>query len=323
MSLARRQILKLAAGATAAAAMPRIAAAENYPARPVRVLVGFPAGSASDILARLMAPWLSDKLGQQFVVEERPGAATNIAAEAVVHASPDGYTLLLVTSTNAVNATLYQNLDFDFLADIVPAGSIDRVPYVLEVNPAVPANTIAEFIAYAKANPGKINMASNGVGSGPHVAGELFKMMADVNMVHVPYAGNVYPDLIGGQVQAMFSPIPASIGFVKSGQLRPLAVSTEKRLPVLPDLPTVGEFVPGYEASGWHGVGAPTGTPAEVIEKLDRAIAAGDADSAMKARFVELGVEAMPMTAAEFGKFVADETEKWAKVIKFAKIKPA
>jgi len=318
---ARRQFL--AASAAAVAALPYVAAAETYPARSVRILVGFPAGGASDILARVMAPWLSDKLGQQFVVEDRPGAATNIAAEAVAHASPDGHMLLLATSTNAVNATLYPNLNFDFLSDIVPVGSIDRVPYVLEVNPAIPANTIAQFIAYARTNPGKINMASNGVGSGPHVAGELFKMMTGVDLVHVPYTGNAYPDLIGGQVQAMFSPIPASIGFVKSGQLRPLAVSTEKRLVVLPDVPTVGEFVPGYEASGWHGIGAPKGTAPDVIDKLNRTITAGDTDPAMTARFVELGVEAMPMTAAEFGKFIAEETEKWAKVIKFANIKPS
>ena len=323
MKFARRRVLGFAAAAAGMAAMPRVLKAQAYPARSVRVLVGFPAGSASDILARVMAPWLSDKLGQQFAVENKPGAATNIAAEAVAHAAPDGYTLLLATSTNPVNVTLYPHLNFDFLADIVPAGSIDQVPYVLEVHPSIPARTVPEFIAYAKANPGKINMASNGIGSGPHVAGELFKMMTGVNLVHVPYSGNVYPDLIGGQVQVMFSPIPASIGFVKAGQLRPLAVSTKKRIAALPDLPTVNEFVPGYEATGWHGICAPKGTAAGILDRLNKVITAGDADPAMQARFVELGVEAMPMTSAEFGKFIADETDKWAKVIKFANIKPA
>jgi len=300
-----------------------LAAAAAYPVRPVRVIVGFPAGSASDILARVTAPWLSQQLGQQFVIEDRPGAATNIAAEAVARAIPDGYTLLLVTSTNAVNATLYENLNFNFAADIVPVASIDRVPYVMEVTPALPAKTVPEFIAYAKANPGKINMASNGVGSGPHVAGELFKMMAGVDLVHVPYSGNPYPDLIGGQVQVMFSPIPASIGFVRSGQVRALAATTATRLTVLPDLPAIAEFVPGYDASGWHGFGAPKGTPAAIIDTLNKTVSAGVSEPDMKARFVDLGVDAMPMTAAAFGTFIAEETAKWARVIKFANIKPA
>jgi len=323
MKLPRRTFLHLGASAVALAAAPRLATALDYPTRPVRIVVGFPAGSASDILARVMAPWVSDKLGQQFVVEDRPGAATNIAAEVVARAQPDGYVLLLATSTNPVNATLYPNLNFDFVADIVPVASIDRVPYVLEVNPALPAKTVPEFIAYAKANPGKINMASNGIGSGPHVAAELFKMMAGVNLVHVPYSGNPYPDLIGGQVQAMFSPIPASIGFVRSGQLRALGAATATRLALLPDIPAIAEFVPGFEASGWHGFGAPKGTSAEIVDKLNKAVTAGVADPGMRARFVELGVEPMPMSPAEFANFIADETQKWAKVIKFANIKPA
>jgi tripartite-type tricarboxylate transporter receptor subunit TctC len=323
MKLPRRKFLQLALGAAALPSFSRIAGARAYPARPVRVLVGFPGGSASDILARVTAPWLSERLGQQFVVENRPGAATNIAAETVAHAPADGYTLLLVTSTNPVNATLYQNLNFNFVPDITAVASIDRVPYVMEVNPSVPATTVPEFIAYAKANPGKINMASNGIGSGPHVAGELFKMMADVNLVHVPYSGNPYPDLIGGQVQVMFSPIPASIGYVRSGQLRPLAATTAARLKVLPDIPTISEFVPGYEASGWHGFGAPKGTSAEVINTINEATSAADADPKLKVRFDDLGVEPMPMTPTEFGKFIADEIDKWARVIKFAGIKPA
>ena len=262
MKLPRRQFLQLAAGAAALPAASPVARAEAYPSRPVRVIVGFPAGSASDVVARLTGQGLSERLGQQFVVENHPGAGTNLAAEAVVRAPPDGYTLLLSTSTNAVNATLYRHLNFDFMRDIVPVATMDQTPYVMEVTLLLPPKTLPEFIAYAKANPGKVNMASNGIGSGPHVAGELFKMMAGVDLVHVPYTGNVYPDLIGGQVQGMFSPIPASIGFVRAGQLRPLAVGTAKRLTILPDVPTVAEVVPGYEASGWHGIGAPKNTPA-------------------------------------------------------------
>ena len=321
MKLPRRGFLHLAAAAAAVPAASRFAWAQGYPARPVRILVGFPAGSASDVVARLTAQGLSERLGQQFIVENRPGAGTNIAAEAVVRAPPDGYLLLLSTSANAVNATLYQHLNFDFARDIVEIASIDEVPYVFEVNLSVPAKTLPEFIAYAKANPGKINMASNGVGSGPHVAGELFKMMAGVDLVHVPYTGNVYPDLIGGQVQVMFSPIPASIGFVRAGQLRPLAVGTAKRLAILPDLPTVAEFVPGYEASGWHGIGAPANTPADVVNKLNAEVNALLADAKFKERLANLGGLQMGMGAAEFGKFSAAEIDKWAKVIKFANIK--
>jgi tripartite-type tricarboxylate transporter receptor subunit TctC len=322
MKLSRRKVLHLAAGAAALPAMSRAAGAQSYPERPVHVLVGFSAGSASDIIARLMAQRLSEQLGQQFVVENRPGAATNLAAEDVVRASPDGYTLLLMTSTNTVNATLYQNLNFNFSTDLVPIASIDLVPYVMEVNNAVPAKTVPEFIAYAKANPGKINMASNGIGSGPHVAGELFEMMAGVDLVHVPYTGNPYADLIAGQVQVMFSPIPASIGYVRSGQLRPLAVGTTARLPILPDVPTVAEFLPGYDASGWHGLGAPKGVPAAIVDAINKMVSAGLADPAFKARLGDLGGVAMPMTPAQFGQFIADDIGKWAKVIKFADIKP-
>jgi tripartite-type tricarboxylate transporter receptor subunit TctC len=321
MKPSRRIFLSLATSAAALSAASRLALAQAYPVRPVRLLVGFSAGSASDIIARLAAQRLSEQLGQPVVVENRPGAATNIAAEAVVRAPADGYTLLLATSTNAVNATLYKNLSFDFSADVVPVACIDLVPYVLEVAPSLPAKTLPEFIAYAKANPGKINMASNGVGSGPHVAGELFKMMAGVDLVHVPYTGNPYADLIGGQVQMMFSPIPASIGYVRSGQLRPLAVGTTTRIAVLPDVPTVAEFLPGYDASGWHGIGAPKNTPADIVERLNKAINADLADAAFKGKLADLGGVAAPMTPAEFGKFIADETTKWAKVNTFAGIK--
>jgi tripartite-type tricarboxylate transporter receptor subunit TctC len=317
----RRNFLSLAAGAAALSTASRLALAQAYPARPVRLLVGFSAGSASDIIARLAAQRLSEQLGQPVVVENRPGAATNLAAEAVVRATADGYTLLLATSTNAVNATLYKNLSFNFSADIVPVALIDLVPYVLEVTPSLPAKTLPEFIAYAKANPGKVNMASNGVGSGPHVAGELFKMMANVDLIHVPYTGNPYADLIGGQVQMMFSPIPASIGYVRSGQLRPLAVGTTTRIAVLPDVPTMAEFLPGYDASGWHGIGAPKNTPADIVESLNKAINADLADATFKGKLADLGSVAAPMTPAEFGKFIADETTKWAKVNSFAGIK--
>jgi tripartite-type tricarboxylate transporter receptor subunit TctC len=321
MKLSRRIFLSLATSAAALPAASRLAVAQAYPVRPVRLLVGFSAGSASDIVARLAAQRLSEQLGQAVVVENRPGAATNLAAEAVVRATADGYTLLLATSTNAVNATLYKTLSFNFSADIVPVACIDLVPYVLEVTPSLPAKTLPEFIAYAKANPGKINMASNGVGSGPHVAGELFKMMAGIDLVHVPYTGNPYADLIGGQVQMMFSPIPASIGYVRSGQLRPLAVGTTTRIAVLPDVPTVAEFLPGYDASGWHGIGAPKNTPADIVERLNKAINADLADAAFKGKLADLGGVPAPMTPAEFGKFIADETTKWAKVNTFANIK--
>jgi tripartite-type tricarboxylate transporter receptor subunit TctC len=307
MLLHRRKFLNLAASTVALPAVVRSARAQSYPVRPVHVLVGYAAGSASDIIARLMAQRLSEQLGQQFVVENRPGAATNLAAEDVARAKPDGYTLLLASSANTVNATLYTNLNFDLSADIVPVALIDVVPYVLEVNPSLPAKTVAEFIAYAKANPGKINMASNGIGSGPHVAGELFQMMTGTQFVHVPYTGNPYADLIAGQIQMIFSPIPASISYVKSGQLRPLAVASPARLPILPDVPTVA---------------APKGTPGEIIEAINKAANADLADAGFKARLGDLGGIPAPMSAAEFAKFITDDIQKWAKVIKFADIKP-
>jgi tripartite-type tricarboxylate transporter receptor subunit TctC len=320
VELARRNFLSLAAGAAALPIASRYACAEAYPARAVHVLVGFSPGSASDVIVRLMAQRLSEQLGQPFVVENRVGAATNLAAEQVTRATADGYTLLLATSTNAVNATLYRNLNFNFATDIAPVALIDLVPYVLEVTPSLPAKTLPEFIAYTKANPGKINMASNGVGSGPHVAGELFKMMAGVDLVHVPYTGNPYSDLIAGQVQMMFSPIPASISYVRSGQLRPLAVGSTSRIAVLPDVPTVAETLPGYDASGWHGLGAPKATPPDIIAALNKAVNADLAEAAFKDKLANLGGVPAPMTAAEFTKFIADETQKWAKVNKFADI---
>src|SRR6516165_7163813 len=273
----RRQFLHLAAGAAALPVASRIARAQAYPTRPVRIVVGFPAGGATDITARLMAQWLSDRLGQQFVIENRPGAAGTITAEAVVKAAPDGYTLLQIGTPNAINATLYTNLSFNFVRDIAPVGSITRVAYVVVVHPSVPAKTIPELIAYAKANPGRINMASAGNGTPQHVVGELFKMMAGVDMVHVPYRGGApaTTDLLGGQVQVIFSPLPESIEYIRAGKLRPLAVTTAIRLEVLPDIPTVGDFLPGYEASGWQGIGAPRNTPAKIIDELNKEIGVG------------------------------------------------
>jgi tripartite-type tricarboxylate transporter receptor subunit TctC len=320
MEFPRRRVLHLAAGAAAISAAPRLARAETYPSRPVRVIVGLPAGNSPDIVARLVCQSLSERLGQAFVVENRPGAATGIATEYVVRSAPDGYTLVLALAGNTVNGWVYK-LHYDFINDITPVASIGGIPLAMVVNPAVPAKTIPEFIAYAKANSGKINMASNGVGSGPHVAGELFKMMAGVDLVHVPYTGNPYSDLIGGQVQVMFSPIPASIAYVRSGQLRPLAVGSTARIAVLPDVPTVAEFLPGYDASGWHGIGAPKATPSDIVESLNKAVNADLADSAFKARLGDLGGVPAPMKPAQFGTFIADETAKWAKVNTFANIK--
>jgi tripartite-type tricarboxylate transporter receptor subunit TctC len=298
--------------------------AQAYPTRPVRLLAGFPPGGAVDIVARVMGQWLSEHLGQPFVIENRPGAGGNIATEAVVRASPDGYTLLMVSVANAINATLYDKLNFNFIRDIVPAASIMRAPGVMVVNPSVPANTVPEFIAYAKANPGKVNMASAGNGTTGHVFGELFKFMAGVNMVHVPYRGGApaITDLLGGQVQVYFGPIPESIEHIRAGRLRPLAVTTAVRLEVLPDIPAVAEFVPGYEASGWHGVGAPTNTPREIVDKLSREISAALADPKLKARLADIGGTVLVGSTADFGKLIADETEKWAKVVKFAGLKP-
>ena len=320
----RRQFLHLAAGAAALPAVSRIARAQTYPTRPVRIIVGFPPGGAADIAARLMGQWLSERLGQPFVIENRPGAGSNIATEAVVRAPADGYTLLLVSTSNAINATLYDKLNFNFIRDIAPVAGIIRVPHVMEVNPSVPAKTVPEFIAYAKANPGKINMASAGIGAAPHVSGELFKMMTGVDMVHVPYRGAApaLTDLLGGQVQVMFDTMPSSIEYIRAGKLRALAVTTATRSEALPDIPTVGDFVPGYEASAWYGVGAPKNTPAEIVDKLNKEINAGLADPKMKARLADLGGTVLAGSPADFGKLIADETEKWAKVVKFAGIKP-
>ena len=322
MKLARRHFLRAAVGAAVLPAVSSVATAQTYPNRPVRIIVGLPAGSSSDIGARLMGQWLSERIGQPFVIENRPGAGQNLAAEAVVRAPPDGYTLLLSNTANASNPWLYDKLSFNFIRDVTPVAGLIRVPQVMLVNPSVPARTVPEFIAYAKANPGKINMASVGIGSVQHIAGELFKFMAGVDMVHVPYRSNPRPDLFGGQVQVLFDTIPSSIEFIRTGKVRALAVTTATRYQGLPDVPTVAEFLPGYEASGWQGIGAPANTPAEIVERLNKEINAGLADSKMKAQLANLGALTMPMTPAEFGKLIVDETEKVGDVIKFANIKP-
>ena len=324
MKLSRRKFLYLAAGAMPPPTVSRIAMAQTYPSRPVRWIVGFPPGGGNDIFARLIGQWLSERLGQPFVIENRPGAGSNIATEAVVRASPDGYTLLLANAANAINASLYDKLNFIFIRDIVPIAGIVHVPVVVVVHPSVPAKTFPEFIAYAKANPGNLNMASNGNGSIPHLSGELFKAMAGVNMLHVPYRGTgpALTALLGGQVQVMFASMPGSVEYVKAGKLRALAVTTVTRSNELPDIPTVGDFVPGYEVSQWYGVGAPKGTPAEIIDKLNKEINTGLADPKIKARLEDLGGIPMPMMPDEFGKMIAEDTEKWAKVIRAANIKP-
>jgi tripartite-type tricarboxylate transporter receptor subunit TctC len=321
MKLPRRQFLHLTAGVAALPAVSRIAGAQTYPTRPVRLIEGFGAGGAADIVARLIGQWLSERLGQQFVIENRPGATGNIAAGAVVNARPDGYTLLTCVTAHAINATLNDKLNFNFVRDIAPVAGIIRGPFIMEVNPSVPARTVPEFIAYAKANPGKINMGSAGIGTGTHVAGELFKMMTGVQMFHVPYRGEPLSDLIGGQVQVYFGPMPGSIEFIRAGQVRALAVTTATRLQVLPDIPTVGEFVPSYEASFWTGVGAPQNTPAEIIDKLNREINAALADPRISARLTDLGGAPFLVTPADFGKLIAEDADKWGKVIKFAGIK--
>ena len=323
MKLPRRKFLHLAAVAIGLPAVSRMARAQSYPARPVRIIVGFAAGGAPDIAARLLAQWLSERLGQQFVIENRPGAGSNIATEAVVDAAADGHTLLLASIANAVNATLYEKLNYNFIRDIVPVASISHEAYVMEVHPSFPAKTVPEFITYAKANPGKLNMASAGNGTGPHVAGELFKLMAGVDMVHVPYRGSppALTDLLGGQVQVMFSPLSSSIEYVRSGKLRALAVTTATRSMALPDLPTVGDFVPGYEASGWFGVGAPRKTPGEIVDRLNNEINAGLADSKLQARLADLGSMVFVGSPFDFGKHIAEETEKWAKVIRAAHLR--
>jgi tripartite-type tricarboxylate transporter receptor subunit TctC len=324
MKLPRRNFLHLAAGAAGLPVVSRVARAQAYPSRPVRVIVGFTAGSASDIVARLMGQWLSERLGPPFVIDNRPGASSNIATEAVVRSPADGYTLLLVNSSNAINATLYDKLSFVFLRDIVPVAGILRAPLFLVVHPSFPAKTVPEFIAFAKANPGKVTMASPGNGSSPHVSGELFKMMAAIDMTHVPYrgGGQAMTDLIAGQVQVSFIGLTVAIEHIRSGKLRALAVAAATRSDVLPDIPTVSDFVPGYEASAFWGVGGPRNTPAEIIDKLNNEINAALADPQLKARFADLGGTVIAGSPADFGKFVGDETEKWAKVIKFANIKP-
>jgi tripartite-type tricarboxylate transporter receptor subunit TctC len=324
MKLPRRNFLHLAAGAAALPAASRIARAQAYPSRPARIVVPFAAGGATDIIARLIGQWLSERLGQQFVIENRPGAGSNIGTEVVVNAPPDGYTLLLVGASSAINATLYEKLSFNFLRDIAPVSGIISIPFIMAVNPSFPAKTVSEFIAYARANPGKVNMASGGNGTAGHLSGELFKMMAGINMVHVPYRGEApaLTDMLGGQVQAMFGTMPASIEYVRAGKLRPLAVTSARRSELLPDLPTVGDFVPGYETSAWQGIGAPKSTPTEIIEKLNKEINAGLADPKIKTRVADMGGTVLAGSPADFGKLIADETEKWGKVVKFSGAKP-
>jgi tripartite-type tricarboxylate transporter receptor subunit TctC len=323
MKLPRRQFLHLAASAAALPAIPRMAWAQAYPTRPVRIIVPFAPAGPTDILARLMGQWLSERLGQQFVIDNRPGGGGNIGTEAVVRSSPDGYTLLMVGGSNAVNATLYTNLNFNFIRDIAPVASVIRYPSVMVVNPSVPAKSVPEFIAYAKANPGKINMASGGTGTPPHLAGELFKMMAGVDLIHVPYRGNgpAFNDLIGGQVQVMFASPVGLLEYIQAGKLRALGVTTATRSEALADLPTVGDFVPGYEASFWFGVGAPRNTPSEIIDKLNKEINAGLADPKMQARLADFGGTPLVLSPADFGRLIADDTEKWGNVIRALNIK--
>jgi tripartite-type tricarboxylate transporter receptor subunit TctC len=322
MKLPRRTFLHLAAGAAALPMAPRIAWAQTYPSRPVRIVVGAPAGGANDTVARLIGQWLLERLGQPFVVENRPGATGKIATEDVVRAPPDGYTLLMVATSAAVSASLYK-LSYDFIRDITAVASISRVPNVMEVNPSSPAKTVSDFIAYAKANSGKVNLGSGGIGGSGHMSGELFMMMTGVKMVHVPYRGGApaLSDLLGGQVDVMFDQLISSIGYITARRLRALGVTTATRVEILRDIPTVGEVVPGYEASAWYGIGAPRNTPAEIIAKLNNEINAGLADPKIKARLADLGGTALPGSPTDFGKLIVDETEKWAKVIKFAGIK--
>jgi tripartite-type tricarboxylate transporter receptor subunit TctC len=324
VSLPRRRFLHLAAVAAALPMLAPIARAQAYPSRPVRIIVGFPPGGAADITARLMGQWLSERFDQPVVVENRPGAGTNIATEAVVKAAPDGYTLLLISVANTVNATLYERLNFDFIRDIAPVAGLIRGPLVMELNPSVPARTIPEFIAYAKANPGKINMGSAGNGTPGHMAGELFKMSAGLDLVHVPYRGAApaLTDLLAGQLQLVFDNLPTSLEYIRAGKVRALAVTTATRSEAVPDLPTVSEFVPGYEVSSWFGIGAPKATPAEIVDKLNAEINAGLADPKMKARIADMSSAPLPLTPAALGKLIAEETEKWAKVVKFSGARP-
>jgi tripartite-type tricarboxylate transporter receptor subunit TctC len=323
MKLPRRKFLYLAASAAALPVASRIANAQTYPARPVRIIVPFAPGGATDIIARFMGQWLSERLGQQFVIENRPGAGSNVGTEAVVNAPPDGYSLLLVGASSAINVTLYEKLNFNFLRDITPVAGIISIPFIMAVNPSFPAKTVSEFIAYTNVNPSKVNMGSGGNGTAGHLSGELFKMMARVDMVHVPYRGEApaLTDLLGGQVQVIFATVPASIEYIRAGKLRPLAVTSARRSEVLPHLPTVGEFLPGYEASTWTGIGAPKNTPTDVVDKLNKEINAVLADPKSKARLAPLGAS-LAGSPADFGKFLADEVEKWAKVVKFSGARP-
>ena len=321
MKLPRRQFLRLAAGAVALPAMSRITAAQSYPTRPVHLVVGYPPGGAPDIVNRLIAEWLSERLGQQFIVDNRAGAGSNIGTEIVAKAPPDGYMLFMAVSTNAVNATLYPNLNFNFVNDLAAVAGIGGTPFVLVVTPSFPPKTIPEFIAYAKTHPGKVNMGSQGIGTTPHVCGELLKMMTGAGFVHVPYRGSLMPDLLAGQVQFYFSPMAQAIEYVRDGRLRALGVTTATRSDLLPDVPAIGEFVPGFLAIGWYGICVPRGTATPIIDKLSTAIIAGLADTNLKARLLALGIEPRPMTPPEFGKFIVEETAKWAKVIKFAGVK--
>ena len=322
MKLARRKFLNLATSAAALPLLPRLARAQTFPSRPVHIIVPFPAGQATDSVARLIGQALSERLGQGFVIENRTGAGGNIGTEAVVRAAPDGYTLVLSGLSGAINVTLYQKLNFNFVRDIAPVASVGGSPYVMVVNPAVPAKSVAEFIAYAKANPGKINMASSGNGAVSHIFGELFKMMTGINMIHVPYRGGYVPDLLAGQTQVVFGTIASCVQLINAGQLRALAVTTAARSPALSEVPAMHESVPGYDATQWYGIGAPRNTPAEVVGKLNAEINAVLNDASMKARLASIGVDALPMTPAEFGKFTVAETEKWGKVIRAAGITP-
>jgi tripartite-type tricarboxylate transporter receptor subunit TctC len=321
--IARRKFLHLAAASPTLSFLPRAARAESYPTRPIRLIVQVPPGGSPDIVARVMGQWLSEKLGQPVVVDNRPGASGNIATEFVTKATPDGYTLLLSMSSNAINASLYQHLNFNFMQDTAPVASISLIPLVMDINPGLPVKSVPEFINYVKANPGKVNLAASGVGTPLYVAGALFKMMTGLTMLDVNYQGEAaaMPDLLSGQVQAMFGVMPASLGYIKSGQLRPLAVTSQKRQEMLPDVPAMAEFVPGYEASGWYGVSAPKGTPADIVQVLNKQVNAGLADPGVRKRLDDLGCNVFSGSPDDFGKFVAAETDKWAKVIKFANIK--
>jgi tripartite-type tricarboxylate transporter receptor subunit TctC len=321
MKLSRRSVLSLATSAIALPALSSTASAQAYPARPVRIIVSLGAGTTPDIVGRLLAQWLSERLGQPFVVENRPGAGANLATEMIVRAPPDGYSLLLAIASNAINPALYDNLSFNFIRDIVPVACIGGIPFAMLLNPSLAAKTVPEFIAYAKANPGKINMASVGNGTAPHVYGELFCEMAGIDMVHVPYRGNPLPDLMAGQVQVYFGPLPSSVSLIRAGKLRALAVTTARRQDLLPDVPALAEFVPGYEAIAWQGLGAPKGTPAVIVEKLNKEVGAFLADAKIGARLAEMGVVPMPMTPTAFEKFISDETKKWGKVVKVANIR--